>query len=92
MYYNVRLEEATLSITYNYSWFYRWFLDKEEGLRWLDGKTAGECASKLEGAIDSLGAQRHKNYWVNAPGNAGYTLNILLQWANEHPNAKFKVY
>ncbi len=29
------------------------------------------------------------DYWAPTPGNAGYALNILLEWAREHPEAVF---
>ena len=31
--------DASMNITYNYSWFYYRVLDKYKGLRWLYGKT-----------------------------------------------------
>lgn len=82
-------DDAELNITYNYSWFYYRYLDKEEGLRWLYGKKAKDCVERLEAAVSELGTDQHDDYWADTPGNAGYALNILLQWAKQHPEAIF---
>ena len=52
--------EASLNITYNYSFFYYHFLDKEEGIRWLYGKTAKECIERLEKAVEILGVVEYR--------------------------------
>ena len=83
-------DQAKLNVTYNYSWFYYHFLDEQEGIRWLDGKTAKDCISRLENAVEVLGTSRYdKDYWAATPGNAGYVLNVLLGWARQHPDARF---
>jgi len=132
--------DAEINITYNYSPFYYKYLDKKEGLRWLNGRKAKDCIKKLENAVAKLGTKRntkpfwtispfyiirggrvkkswlHKNwdnpkneklrnrlrkegvledggaYWKPTPGNAGYDLNILLQWARQHPEGIFEVH
>lgn len=33
-----------------------------------------------------------EDYWAPTPGNAGYALNILLQWAMEYPNGYWELY
>ncbi|MEK7092133.1 MAG: hypothetical protein AAB907_00750 [Patescibacteria group bacterium] len=83
--------EADLNVTYNYNPFYYQFLDKEKGLRWLDQKITRDCTHRLYEAIKKLGTNRDKNYWASTPGNAGYALVILLDWAKEHPDAIFEV-
>jgi len=83
---------AELNITYNYSRFYYQVLDKEKGLRWLDGKKAEETVNKLTQAITKLGITKDTDYWAPTPGNAGFALSILLEWAKLHPKATFKVY
>ena len=96
--------EAELNITYNYSWFYYMLLDKKEGLRWLNGKTATDTIERLEKAVDKLGIVKYEatrkvngrhiletDYWAPTPGNAGYALNILLGWAKKHPAAVWEV-
>lgn len=83
--------DADLNITYNYSWFYDKFLDKERGLRWLDGKKAKDCIDKLEKAVCVLGIHKYKDYWAPTHGNAGIALSILLKWAKQHPEAIFEV-
>ena len=82
---------ADLSVTWNYSWFYYRFLDKEDGLRWLDGKSGKCCIGRLEQAIDILGTGRYKDYWAPTAGNAGHALSILLSWAKQYPDAVFSV-
>lgn len=85
--------EADLCITYNYSKFYYEALNEKEGLRWLHCKKAEDTIEALQMAISKLGTEQDENsYWNSTPGNAGYALNILLQWANEHPEATWTVY
>ncbi len=81
---------ASLNITYNYSEHFREALDKEKGLRWLYGKTGKQAVDRLTQAVIKLGVDRSENYWDSTPGNAGYALFILLQWATQHPKAIFK--
>lgn len=78
---------AELTITYNYSRYYKDQLDAEQGIRWLYGKTGGATISRLEDAVAFLGTTQDTDYWKITAGNAGYALSILLTWANEHPNA-----
>lgn len=82
-------DRAELNITYNYSWFFRRFLDSEKGIRWLYGRKARDCVERLEKAVEALGTHRFENYWASTPGNAGYALSILLDWAKENPEAIF---
>lgn len=91
--------DAVLNVTYNYSWFYKRCLG-EGDLRWLDGRQAAECIEQLDKAIGELGTDQHHSgcdpdapidYWAPTPGNAGYALNILLGWARQYPNARFRV-
>ena len=83
-------EEADLNITYNYCWFYYRYLDKKEGIRWLYGKKAKDCIERLEKAVKELGTIIFKDYWAPTPGNAGYALSILLEWAKQNPDAIFQ--
>ena len=97
--------DAHLNITYNYSCFYYWFLDKELGLKWLNGKKAKICIKRLEKAVNTLKDKPYFSdrnnaygkivsvidYWAPTPGNAGHALNILLKWAKQHPQARFEV-
>jgi hypothetical protein len=78
---------AAINITYNYGWFFYRCLDKEKGLRWLYGKAAQETIERLESAIEELGTRQYKDYWAPTPGNAGHALNVLLEWAKQHPDA-----
>ena len=83
--------EAELNITYNYSKHYYQHLDKDNGLRALDGQRAGDWIERLESAVKELGTERADDYWAATEGNAGHALNILLSWAKQHPNAVFRV-
>ncbi len=83
--------DASLNITYNYSSYYYYHLDKKKGLRWLDGKKTSECIRRLCRAVDILGIEQDDDYWRATPGNAGYALWILLKWAILLPDATFKV-
>lgn len=80
---------AELNVTYNYGRFYYEHIDKEEGIRWLYGKTGADCIERLRTAIAALGTERDSDYWNDTPGNAGYALSILLAWAEQHPDAVF---
>lgn len=80
-------KDAELNITYNYAGFYYKYLDREEGLRWLYGKTGEETAPRLAAAIAHLGTETSDDYWDSTPGNAGRALHILFKWAVEHPDA-----
>ena len=83
--------DADMSVTYNYSWFYYKYLDKDKGLRWLYGKTGHEVTHRLSEAIQELGTNRYmKDYWADTPGNAGWTLNVLLDWAIVNPDGFFQ--
>jgi hypothetical protein len=82
--------EAALNITYNYGKFYK-SLDQDKGLEYLDRKKAKTCIPKLENAVKALGIDRSNDYWESTSGNAGYALSILLKWAKQHTNARFKV-
>ncbi len=76
--------DAELSITYNYSKFFPF--------RELNGKVGEEVLDELEDAVSILGTERDKDYWASTPGNAGHTLNILVQWIKLHPKAVFSIF
>ena len=86
------IRRAELNITYNYSKFFYEKLDKENGLMWLHDRRAKDCIFRLIKAIKELGIDKSIDYWALTPGNAGYALNILLEWAKKHPLAKFVVH
>lgn len=79
--------KAELNITWNYSKYYYTHLDKEDGLRWLYGKTGAETVQRLEHVVKILGIESHSDYWKPTPENAGRALDTLLRWARQHPNA-----
>lgn len=83
--------DADLYITYNYSKFFHKAVHKEQGLQFLNGKKAKDVIKILKKAIKMLGTIRDKNYWKSTKGNAGHVLSILLKWAEQHPEAMFKV-
>lgn len=80
-----------LNVTYNYGPHYYRELDKDAGFKWLHGKTGAEAQARLEKAVAALGTNRVPDYWADTPGNAGYALSILLKWARQHPQARFRV-
>jgi len=83
-------EMPELNITYNYGKFYG-LIDSEKGLLWIHRKKAKTCIPRLEKAIKELGTKRSANYWDSTEGNAGYALSILLKWAKQYPDARFRV-
>lgn len=85
---------ASCTITFNYSYFYYNEIDEDDGLRWLDGKQAGPTTPVLEEAVETLGTEPHgdvNSYWIPCPGNAGKDLATLLEWAEEHPDATWRI-
>lgn len=54
--------DASLTVTYNYSGFYKKHLSKKSGICWLEKKgRAGDTIDRLERAVEALGAlQREK--------------------------------
>ena len=83
--------ETWLNVTYNYSWYYYMFLDKEEGIRWLYGKKAKDCAKRLERAIEPFKKHgRYKDYWADTPGNCIIPLKIFLEWCKKFPEGIFE--
>ncbi len=83
--------EAVLNVTWNYAEFYCQELDEDQGLRWLNGKTAAETMDRLAHATAELGDCRDPDYWAATPGNAGHALAILWSWARQHPGAVWVV-
>ena len=81
---------ADISITYNYSKFFYDTIDKEQGIRWIYGRPAGDCIDRLEAAIKVLGTYKDEDYWADTPGNTGHILAVLLKWAKDNPNAEFR--
>lgn len=84
--------ETWLNVTYNYSWYYHMFLDEEEGIRWLYGKTGGECVERLKEAIEPFEGfmPYERDYWAPTPGNCVQPLRIFLQWAQRWPDGRFE--
>lgn len=83
---------ATVKITYNYSDYYYDYLDSDDGLRWLHGKKADETTARLRAAVENLDTNQSDDYWEATEGNAGYTLALLLDWAQQHPDATWEVH
>jgi hypothetical protein len=80
---------AELNITYNYGPHFHEAIDG--GLERLNGITGREALPLLTHAVDMLGAYRSDDYWEASPGNAGYSLSILLEWARQYPEAVFRI-
>jgi len=83
--------EATMSLTWNYSKYYYQYIDAEEGLRWINGKTAKETLERLITAKNILIDDPSDNYWAETPGNAGHALAVLVSWAKQHPKGIWRV-
>lgn len=83
-------DSAELNVTYNYSKFIHPFI--EGGLHGLHGMIASESIPLLEQAVDCLGTDRDRDYWLATPGNAGHALNVLLSWARLWPDGIWEVH
>ena len=81
------IDRAELNVTYNYDISCL----GPNGLWELHGLTGDEALPRLRGAVLYLGTVRDPDYWAGTPGNAGYTLSILLGWAALYPRATFRV-
>ena len=84
--------DAEMSVTYNYAQYFYKALCQENGLRALNGKRGADTIAALAGAVSQLGTVQDSDYWARTPGNAGYALNVLLQWAEQHPDGIWEVY
>ena len=76
--------DADLNVTYNYG---KHFDFRDE----LHGKKAADVIPLLEAKVAELGTERDRDYWNPTPGNVGYTLALLLRWAQQYPDAVFDV-
>jgi len=83
-------DTAELNVTYNYGYFFKKSLSRNEGIRWLYGKKAKDTAKRLRKAAGELGTNKDEDYWKATPGNAGHALSVLLKWAIQHPEAIWK--
>lgn len=83
------IEEASLNITYNYSWFYYRYIDKKEGLRWLYGKKAKDCIGILELAVEELGTKQYEvqESGFNLMDKSTHHLKHVDYWAPTPGNA-----
>lgn len=74
---------ASLNITYNYgNIFDFWQLDK---------KKASETLPLMAQKAVELGFTRDADYWAATPGNVGWALARLVQWAALYPDATWDV-
>lgn len=83
-----------INVTYNYSWYYYKYLDKEKGIRVLHEMIAKDTIPLLEKAIEPFKEMPPypKDYWADTPGNCVKILKIFLEWAILFPNGKWEVY
>lgn len=79
---------AELNITGNYAQVYDLV---DFSINDLDGKSAGDTADKLREVVGRLGIRKFPDYWAPTPGNAGHAASILLAWAEQYPDATWRV-
>ena len=83
--------KCELNVTYNYSPIFHEHFESE-GIYWLYGKKAGETAPVLKEIINDLrNFSPDKNYWKPTAGNVKKCLELLLEWAEIHPNAVWNI-
>jgi hypothetical protein len=75
--------EATISVTYNYSKFFRFGM--------LDGCKARNVTKLLENLKEILKDDKTDDYWEATEGNAKVIIEILIQWTKQHPDCFFEV-
>lgn len=76
-------EPCILSITYNYSEYYRMAFNDPLGIRCLYGISGKESIPLLEMAISKLPNNTDPNYWAATGGNAKRPLKRLLKMAKQ---------
>lgn len=74
---------ASLNVTYNYGKLFDF-----DSLR---GRRGGETLADLAFAVANLGTETDPDYWKPAPGNVRRALSILESWAQQHPDAIWRV-
>jgi len=74
---------AEMNVTSNYA--------KHFDFRMLDGKFGSQTIVQMENAVKDLGTRIHRDYQNPTPGNVGYVVDILLQWAEVHPDGVWRV-
>lgn len=75
--------EADLNVTYNYG--------KHFDFRGLHERRAQDTIPDLGMTIEQLGDDTDPDYWKPTEGNVRQALIILLSWAEEHPDAVWRV-
>ena len=94
-------QEASISITYNYSELYCLVINQDLS-DYLHDKTGKETIPTLKLLVEKLGTEQYRRnvilneslnpekyvveYWAPTMGNAGYIASILLDWAQLHPD------
>lgn len=80
--------EAHCTITYNYGTVYHLV---DFSMDNMNGLTGRETIGILRNAVEKLGTKKYGDYWAPTPGNAGSALQTLLSWAEQHPDAVWKI-
>ncbi len=83
--------ELSLNITYNYGKIYREFIDPEDGLEWINNRTALETLPKLEAAYNNMKNDVDSDYWKATEGNAKRALAGLITFAKMRPDGIWNV-
>lgn len=78
-------DPCIVTITYNYSGYYRIAFNDQAGIRILYGKSGKDSISLLNMAIAKLPNNTDPNYWEATGGNAKRPLKRLLKMATQHP-------
>ena len=89
-------DRSELNVTYNYGVQFRkaWpgNVSGSGALNtMLDGRSGEETLPLLLEAVGYLGTDRTRDYWAATPGNAGFALDILAKWAEQHPQGVWRV-
>lgn len=88
----IGVPQTELSVTYNYSDIIKDATGWSDSLRRLHGKTAKSTISDLRAAVQLLGTDQSVDYWEATRGNVGHMFSVLLDWAQQYPNAKWVVH
>lgn len=72
--------KTELNVTYNYA-----PLGLSRSL--LEGKTGKDTVGPLRDLVDRHGTKQDDDYWAATPGNVGHAAQILLRFAEAHPDS-----
>ena len=91
------MSRTYMSVTYNYYWFYKEFLDKRKGFEWLHGKLGKVVLPRIKKVVKyfdekyNVTITNEQNYWVDSMNNCLLPLRELIRWCELYPEGRFNL-